>query len=334
VNYIRSLPEWYFGASNMRYIVTGGAGFIGSHLCEALAGAGHEVAIIDDLSSGKKEYIAPLLDKKNVTFYQDTISDFAFLAETFRGADGIFHQAAMVSVPKSIMHPLANHEINLTGTLNVLLAARDAAVRKVVFASSAAVYGNIPDQPKTEEMTPDPLSPYALAKVGGEHYCRLFSRLYGLPTVALRYFNVYGPRQDPHSEYAAVIPKFIAHLAGGEPPLIYGDGEQTRDFVYVKDVVQANQKAMEGQAVGTYNVGCGEETSVNNLAETMIALFRSSLRARHTEERPGEVKHSVADITRAKKDLGYSPECSLEQGLAETLQYYDRQFRKATGQKM
>jgi UDP-glucose 4-epimerase len=315
----------------MRYVVTGGAGFIGSHLCEALAGAGHEVAIIDDLSSGRKEFIAPLLDQKNVTFYQDTIGDFAFLAETFRGADGVFHEAAMVSVPKSIMHPLANHDINLTGTLNVLLAARDAGVKKVVFASSAAVYGNIPDQPKTEDMAPDPLSPYALAKVGGEYYCRLFTRLYGLPTVALRYFNVYGPRQDPNSDYAAVIPKFTAHLAGGEPPLIYGDGDQTRDFVYVKDVVQANIKAMESQAAGTYNVGCGEETSVNNLAETMIGLFGSPLQARHTDERPGEVKHSVADISRAKKDFGYSPECNLENGLEETLQYYDMQFRKAAG---
>jgi UDP-glucose 4-epimerase len=319
--------------SIMRYIVTGGAGFIGSHLCEALAGAGHEVAIIDDLSSGKKEFITPLLEQKKVTFYQDTISDFAFLAETFRGADGVFHQAAMVSVPKSIMHPLANHDINLTGTLNVLLAARDAGVKKVVYASSAAVYGNIPDQPKREGMIPDPLSPYALAKVGGEYYCRLFSSLYGLPTVALRYFNVYGPRQDPHSDYAAVIPKFITHLAAGEQPLIYGDGDQTRDFVYVKDVVQANMKAMESQAVGTYNVGCGEETSVNNLAETMIALFGSSLIPKHTEERPGEVKHSVADITRAKKDFGYSPECNLERGLAETLQYYDVQFRKAGGEQ-
>jgi UDP-glucose 4-epimerase len=318
----------------MRYIVTGGAGFIGSHLCEALVGAGNEVAIIDDLSSGKKEFIAPLLEQKKVTFYQETINDFAFLAEMFRGADGVFHQAAMVSVPKSIMHPLSNHDINLTGTLNVLLAARDAGVKKVVYASSAAVYGNIPDQPKTEEMTPDPLSPYSLAKLGGEYYCRLFSRLYGLPAVALRYFNVYGPRQDPHSDYAAVVPKFIAHLSGGEPPLIYGDGDQTRDFVYVKDVVQANVKAMESKAVGTYNVGCGEETSVNNLAETMIALFSSPLKPRHTSERPGEVKHSVADISRAKKDFGYSPECSLTQGLSETLQYYDRQFRKETGQQV
>nr|WP_209675500.1 SDR family oxidoreductase [Methanolinea mesophila] len=316
----------------MRYIVTGGAGFIGSHLCEALAGAGHEVAIVDDLSSGRKEFIAPLLEQKKVTFYQDTIADFAFLAETFRGADGVFHQAAMVSVQKSIMHPMVNHDVNLTGTLNVLLAARDAGVKKVVFASSAAIYGNIPEQPKNEGMTPDPLSPYALAKLGGEYYCRLFTSLYGLPTVALRYFNVYGPRQDLHSDYAAVIPKFIAHLAEGEPPLIYGDGDQTRDFVYVKDVVQANVKAMQSGATGVYNVGCGEETSVNNLAETMMALFGLSFSPKHTGERPGEVKHSVADISRAEKDFGYSPECKLEWGLSETLEYYDRQERNALGQ--
>jgi Nucleoside-diphosphate-sugar epimerases len=303
----------------MKYIVTGGAGFIGSHLCEALAGKGHEVVIIDNLSSGKKEHIGALLDtKKNVKFIQETITDFAFLMETFMGADGVFHEAAFVSVPKSIMHPIANHDINSTGTLNVLLAARDAGVKKVVFASSAAVFGNIPGTPRREDSAVDPLSPYAVAKLTGEYYCNLFTRLYGMDTVALRYFNVYGPRQDPHSDYAAVIPKFFLRLSLGEPPLIFGDGEQTRDFVYVKDVVQANIKAMESTATGIFNIGSGKETSVNTLAKTMNGLSGFSGAPEYAPGRPGEVKYSAADITKAGKAFGYEPVYGLEQGLKET----------------
>ena len=303
----------------MKYIVTGGAGFIGSHLCEALAEKGHEVVVIDDLSSGKKENIGTLLSSGNkVEFIQETITDFAFLMETFRGADGVFHEAAFVSVPKSILHPFANHEINSTGTLNVLLAARDAGVKKVVFASSAAVFGNIPGTPKREDSRVDPLSPYAVAKLTGEYYCNLFTRLYGMDTAALRYFNVYGPRQDPHSDYAAVIPKFIQRLSGGEPPLIFGDGEQTRDFVYVKDVVQANVKAMESAATGVFHIGSGTETSVNMLAKTLMALSGFTGSPEYAPERPGEVKYSAADITKAKTTFGYEPVYGLEQGLKET----------------
>jgi UDP-glucose 4-epimerase len=307
----------------MKYIVTGGAGFIGSHLCEALAERGHEIVIIDDLSSGKKENIEALLNgKKNVEFIQETITDFAFLMETFQGADGVFHEAAFVSVPKSIMHPFANHDINSTGTLNVLLAARDAGVKKVVFASSAAVFGNIPGTPKREDSQVDPLSPYAVAKLTGEYYCNLFTRLYGMDTAALRYFNVYGPRQDPHSDYAAVIPKFIQRLSAGEPPLIFGDGEQTRDFVYVKDVVQANVKAMESTATGVFNIGSGEETSVNTLARTMMGLFGFTGSPEYAPERPGEVKNSVSDIAKAKKDFAYTPEYTLEKGLQEMGEFF------------
>jgi UDP-glucose 4-epimerase len=317
----------------MKYIVTGGAGFIGSHLCEALAEKGHDIVIIDDLSSGKQEHIGEMLNtKKNVEFIQETITDFAFLLETFRGADGVFHEAAFVSVPKSIMHPFANHEINSTGTLNVLLAARDTGVKKVVYASSAAVFGNIPGTPKKEDSAVDPLSPYAVAKLTGEYYCNLFTRLYGMDTAVLRYFNAYGPRQDPHSDYAAVIPKFIMRLSGGEPPLIFGDGEQTRDFVYVKDVVQANMKAMESSATGIYNIGSGKETSVNTLARTMMGFFGFTGSPEYAPERPGEVKHSAADITRAKKEFTYSPGYTLEKGIQETLEYFDLQFRKAMGQ--
>ena len=302
----------------MKYIVTGGAGFIGSHLCEELVKEGHEVVIIDHLSTGRKENIEHLLkNDSHATFYQETITDLEFLMKTFQGADGVFHQAAMVSVPASVMHPISNHDINITGTLNVLIAARDTGVKKVVAASSAAIYGNLPGLPKREDDPVDPLSPYALAKLTGEYYGKLFTDLYGLATASLRYFNVYGPRQDPHSDYAAVIPKFIERLSNGDPPLIFGDGEQTRDFVYVKDAVQANIKAMESDATGVFNVASGKETSVNELASILSKLFGFAGKPEYAPERPGDVKRSVADISKAKEAFGFDPEYSLEEGLAE-----------------
>jgi UDP-glucose 4-epimerase len=302
----------------MKYIVTGGAGFIGSHLCEELVKEGHEVVIIDHLSTGRKENIEHLLkNDSHATFYQETITDLEFLMKTFQGADGVFHQAAMVSVPASVMHPISNHDINITGTLNVLIAARDTGVKKVVAASSAAIYGNLPGLPKREDDPVDPLSPYALAKLTGEYYGKLFTDLYGLATASLRYFNVYGPRQDPHSDYAAVIPKFIERLSNGDPPLIFGDGEQTRDFVYVKDAVQANIKAMESDATGVFNVASGKETSVNELASILSKLFGFAGKPEYAPERPGDVKRSVADISKAKEAFGFEPAYTLEKGLAE-----------------
>ncbi len=301
----------------MKYIVTGGAGFIGSHLSEALFQNGHEVIIIDDLSSGNIENISHLLDADNVSFIQGSITDLDFLQEHFSGADGVFHQAAFVSVPRSIENPFLNHSINNTGTLNVLLAAGDAGVRKVVFASSAAVYGNLPDLPKREDSKVDPQSPYAVAKLTGEYYCSLFASLYGLRTACLRYFNVYGPRQDPHSDYAAVIPRFIHRVKQGQPPIIYGDGEQTRDFIFVKDVVRMNIRAMDSEAEGVFNVASGKETSVNQLAHIVLALSNNSMTPQYEKGRQGEVKHSVADISKAKRNLGIAPEYDLSRGLSE-----------------
>lgn len=303
----------------MHYVVTGGAGFIGSHLCEALAHAGHHVTIIDDLSSGRMEHIAPLLPNPRVSFIQDTVQDFPSLLEYFHGVDGIYHLAAMVSVPRSIAHPLASHEVTLTGTLNVLLAARDIGVKRVVHASSAAVYGNLPDLPKRENMPVDPLSPYAVAKYAGERYCRVFSLLYGLQAVSLRFFNVYGPRQDPRSDYAAVIPRFIARIRAGEAPLIYGDGGQTRDFVYVKDVVTALIQAMEADVCGVFNIASGRETNVSELASMLMDLLDCTLDPVHCPGRPGEVRRSVADISQAQAALGYSPRFTLREGLSDTL---------------
>ena len=302
----------------MNYIVTGGAGFIGSHLCEGLFGEGHDVVVVDDLSSGRMERIEVIRQEyPNTVFRKGSITDLAFLQDTFCGADGVFHQAAFVSVPGSIDDPLANHTVNMTGTLNVLIAARDAGVRKVVAASSAAIYGNRPGLPKREDDPVDPLSPYALAKLTGEYYGKLFTNLYGLPTVFLRYFNVYGPRQDPHSDYAAVIPKFIDRLSMGDAPLIFGDGEQTRDFVYVKDIVQANIKAMESGATGVFNVASGKETSVNELALILSKLFGFAGKPEYAPERPGDVKRSMADISKAKEAFGFEPAYTLEKGLAE-----------------
>lgn len=301
----------------MKYIVTGGAGFIGSHLAETLSLQGHEVCIIDNLSSGKIDNIAHLIETNDVTFVKGSVTDLDLLQEQCTGADGLFHQAALVSVPKSIEDPLLNHTVNSTGTLNVLLAARDAGVRKVVFASSAAVYGNLPGLPKREDMAVDPQSPYAVAKLTGEYYCVLFSRLYGLKTVSLRYFNVYGPRQDPHSDYAAVIPRFIYRVKGGQPPVIYGDGDQTRDFIYVTDVVRMNLRAMESKAEGVLNVASGKETSVNELAHTILSLKKTSLKPIYEKGREGEVKHSVADIGKAIEHFGIAPEYDLSQGLSE-----------------
>ncbi|OQB78945.1 MAG: UDP-glucose 4-epimerase [Bacteroidetes bacterium ADurb.Bin123] len=303
----------------MKYIVTGGAGFIGSHLAESLFLQGHDVCIIDDLSSGNIENISHLLEPKKMSFVRGSITDKEILQKQFSGADGVFHQAAFISVPRSIEDPLLNHTININGTLNVLLAARDAGVRKVVYASSAAVYGNLPDLPKREDTNVDPQSPYAVAKLTGEYYCSLFTSLYGLKTVCLRYFNVYGPRQDPHSDYAAVIPKFIHKVKQGKPPVIYGDGEQTRDFIFVKDVVRVNLRAMESEAIGVFNVANGEETSVNELAYTVLSLSKSSLKPHHEKGRQGEVKHSVADISKVTERLGITPEYDLSRGLSEMI---------------
>lgn len=305
----------------MKYVVTGGAGFIGSHIVEAIAGS-HEVVVIDNYSSGKQENLSTFSD--TIDQIQGSITDLPLLRDACSGADGIFHLAAIASVARSVDDPVATHETNLTGTLNVLLAARDCGVKKVVFSSSSAVYGDEPTLPKRESMPPVPLSPYAVSKLSGEYYGKVFFDLYGVKTVSLRYFNVYGPRQDPLSEYAAVIPKFITRLLNKQAPLIFGDGKQTRDFVYVKDVVQANILAMQSAGTGTFNIGSGESMDLNTLARTLAKILEVTLKPVHEKPRSGDIRDSVSDITAAKTSLGYRTHYPLTRGLEETVAWFRR----------
>ena len=295
-------------------VVTGGAGFIGSHLVDRLIELGYEVVALDDLSTGRTQNIAHLKDNPRFTFVQGSILDRDLLAKTSRDATYVFHQAAIPSVPRSMKDPVATHEANATGTLYVLMAARDAKVKKVVVASSSSVYGDTPELPKREDMTPRPLSPYAVSKLAAESYCSVFTTGYGLPTVSLRYFNVYGPRQDPDSEYAAVIPKFIQAALQGEPLTIYGDGQQTRDFTYVADVVEANIVAAMRETTGVFNVAHGEAVTINTLAELVRSLTKSDSDIRYEPPRAGDVLASTADNSRLV-EVGHAPRTSLEDGM-------------------
>ncbi len=302
-----------------KVIVTGGAGFIGSNLADELVRWGYQVVILDNLYTGKRSNIEPLLKDRKAEFVQGSITNLSLLRKLFSGVDYVFHQAAIPSVPRSIKNPKASHNVNITGTLNVLLAARDEGVKKVVYASSAAVYGDSPTLPKVEDMTPNPLSPYAVTKLMGEYYCEVFHNIYGLNTICLRYFNVYGPRQDPNSQYAAVIPKFIDNLLAGKPPVIFGDGEQSRDFAFVGDVAEANILAAESQATGVFNIGSSIRVTINQLTQMIIKLVgNSAVRPAYVEQRSGDILHSLADISRARS-FGYHPKYSLEQGLKETV---------------
>lgn len=302
-----------------KVIVTGGAGFIGSHLTELLLSRGYHVIIIDNLSTGKMANIEPSLKSIRVEFTQGSITDFPLLQKLFQGVYYVFHQAALSSVPRSVEEPLLTNKINITGTLNVLLAARDNSVKKVIYASSSSVYGDTPTLPKRENMIPHPQSPYALTKLAGEYYCHIFHQIYNLPTICLRYFNVYGPRQDSDSQYAAIIPIFIGRVSQGKPLIIYGDGEQTRDFTFVKDVIQANIIGAESDACGVFNIGRGENNTINDLAKTITRIMGKDLQSEYQPPRPGDVKHSLADISRARA-IGYDPQYSPEDGLKETIE--------------
>ena len=309
----------------MKYIVTGGAGFIGSHIVENLTDNNHEVVIFDNLFSGTPANIEPFLKKDNVTFVQGSIIDLPLLVKTFEGADGIFHEGAIASVPRSIANPVATNEANVTGTLNVLVAARDCSVRKVLFASSSSVYGNTLTLPKCEDMMPHPLSPYAVSKLTGEYYMSVFSEVYGIQTLSLRYFNVFGPRQDPKSQYAAVIPNFITSILNHKSPTVYGDGGQTRDFTYVKDVVQANIRAMESKAQGVFNVAYCKRIDLNELASRIMEITGITLPLVYEPGRTGDVRDSLADIKRAQAAFGYLPEYTVKTGLEETIEWYRNQ---------
>jgi UDP-glucose 4-epimerase len=300
-----------------RVIVIGGAGFIGSNIAEELS-MDNEVIIIDDLSSGRMQNIQHLTKRSNVSFIQGSITDLSLLQKAFDRADYIFHQAALASVAMSIQDPLRTNEVNILGTLNVLVAACDRHVKKVVFASSCAIYGDTPTLPTREELSADPLSPYAVTKATGEQYCSVFRHVYGLPTACLRYFNVYGPRQDPKSEYAAVVPKFITAALSSRPLIIFGDGKQTRDFVFVKDVVSANVLAAEAHAAGAFNIGSGRQTSVVELANLVLRLTGRDATPLYHPPKAGEIRHSFADISRAR-ECGYSPKYNLDEGIKKTI---------------
>jgi nucleoside-diphosphate-sugar epimerase len=308
----------------MRYLVTGGAGFIGSHLVEQLVADGHDVVVLDDFSSGTMENLAAV--RGDIRILEGTITDPETCRAATRGVDYVLHQAALTSVTRSVEAPIAAHEVNITGTVNMLLAARDAGVRRVVFAGSTAVYGDTAELPNREDMVPRPLSPYAVTKLAAEAYCAAFTATYGLETVGLRYFNVFGPRQDPASAYAAAIPKFIVAALRRTPPIIYGDGEQTRDFVFVANVVHANLRAClapAAQASGrVFNVGCGRQISINELWQQIQALAGVRLTAKHAPARASEIKHSLASIDRAREALGYAPLVAFEEALRRTVLFY------------
>lgn len=304
------------------YVVTGGAGFIGSHIAERLLKDGHRVRLIDNLSSGKRANFTYL--QGDLHFHDVSVTDLKALRPLFEGVDTVFHHAALASVTQSVDDPLLNHDYNVTGTLNVLLAARDAGVRRVVFAASSAAYGDNPAAYKTETLLPAPLSPYGAAKVTGEYYCQVFSSVYHLETVCLRYFNVFGPRQDPQSQYAAVIPLFVTALLRGESPTIYGDGLQSRDFIYIDNVVHANLLAAQSAAASGHimNIASGQHLNLLQLIGKMNTIIGTDIQPLHAPERAGDIKHSCADISKARHLLHYEPVVDFDSGLARTIDWY------------
>jgi nucleoside-diphosphate-sugar epimerase len=308
-----------------KYLVTGGAGFIGSHIAEELAIKGFFVRIVDNFLTGKEENISSFRD--GIELVRGDIRDLKLCQGALKDIDYVLHQAALPSVPRSVEDPLLINAINIEGTLNILLASRDESVKKVVFASSSSVYGDDEHLPKKEGLEGNPLSPYAVTKLAGEHYCQVFSEIFDLPTVCLRYFNVFGPRQDPFSQYAAVIPNFITRLLSDKAPIIHGDGDQSRDFTYVANVVEANLLAalvpdVSGQI---FNLGNGVRTTVNGLAKTLTDLIKKDIEPKHEDERPGDVRHSFADISKAEAILNYTPRVSLKDGLLRTIEWFKDQ---------
>ncbi len=305
-----------------RYLITGGAGFIGSHIAETLLKQGASVRIFDNLATGRQSNLDVFRPYEGqVEIIHGDLRDMAAIKAAVEGVEIVFHQGALASVPRSISDPVTSLETNINGTQNVLLAARNAGVRRVVYASSSSVYGNTPTLPKHEEMPSLPMSPYALQKLTGELLCGIFTRIYGLETVALRYFNVFGPRQDPTSEYAAVIPRFLTALLAGKRPIVFGDGEQTRDFTFIENVVQANLLAANApDAVGqAMNIGCGTSISLNGVLQLAGELLGTPVNADYRAARPGDVRDSLADISKARRLLGYTPKIDFREGLARTL---------------
>ncbi|MBW2039665.1 MAG: SDR family oxidoreductase [Deltaproteobacteria bacterium] len=304
------------------YLVTGGAGFIGSHIVEELVRRGERVRTIDNLSTGKRENLQHVMEE--IEFMEGDLRDLNAAVKAVEGADFVMHQAAVPSVPRSIKDPKGITEHNVNGTLHLLIAARNADVKRVIYASSSSVYGNSPLLPKVEDFLPSPLSPYAASKLAGEYYCQVFYQVYGLETICLRYFNCFGSRQDPLSPYAAVIPKFITLALEKRPLVVYGDGEQTRDFSFVDNIVQANLLACEAEGVAgeTINVGCGERISINQLVEELKKIIDPDLNIEYTSPRPGDVEHSLASIEKAREFLGYEPGVPFSEGLRRSVAWF------------
>lgn len=306
-------------------LVTGGAGFIGSHIASALASGGAKLRIIDDLSTGYRENLEEI--SGDVDFVHASLANENLLRKAVEDVELVFHEAAIPSVPRSIENPRQTHIASVESTFSLLLASRDKKVRRIIYAASSSAYGDQPTLPKVETMLPEPLSPYAVAKLVGEHYCQVFTRVYGLETISLRYFNVFGPRQDPSSQYSGVISRFISALLKGERPVIYGDGEQSRDFTYIDNVVDANLKAAESaRGIGqVINVANGERISLNQLLEELKSLTgKSDVKADYQDARAGDVKHSLADISRARDMLGFQPRVNLQTGLELTIDWWKK----------
>lgn len=308
------------------YLVTGGAGFIGSHIVAELVHRGERVRVLDNFSTGKEDNLDTV--SQDIELIHGDLRDLETVRRAVSGVDYVLHQGALPSVIRSVDDPLTSNACNVVGTLNLLIAARDAGVRRVVYASSSSVYGDSPILPKHEDMRPSPKSPYAVSKLAGEHYCQVFTEVYGLETVCLRYFNVFGPRQDPTSQYAAVIPLFITALLHGEPPVVHGDGLQSRDFTYVTNNVQANLLAttVPGIAGQVFNIACGKSYTLLELLDILRDILGTDVAPIHTLPRPGDVRHSLADITRAQQVLGYEVKVPFEEGLRRTVAWYREQY--------
>ena len=314
--------------SKRAYLVTGGAGFIGSHIAERLVRDGHTVRVLDDFSSGKETNLDSF--RKDIEIINGDIRDADLVKRATRGVEIVFHEAALGSVPRSVVDPLTTHEVNMTGTLNVFLAARDAGVKRVVYASSSSIYGETPVLPKREDMIPQPLSPYALSKLVGEHYASVFKQIYGFEIVSLRYFNIFGPRQDPESQYAAVVPRFITALLNGKAPVVYGDGLQSRDFTYVDNVVNANLLASEAEGIAgrAFNVACGGRYTLLELLARLKEILGSNIEPIHEAARAGDVRDSQASIEAAEQGFGYSASVNFDEGVRRTVEWYRSQLGK------
>jgi nucleoside-diphosphate-sugar epimerase len=305
-----------------KFLVTGGAGFIGANICKKLIADGRFVRVVDNLLTGKKSNLADVIDK--IEFIEADMGDETVARSAMKDIDVVVHQGALPSVPRSVDDPAATHKHCVDATFTLLLAARDAGIKRFVYASSSSAYGDTPTLPKVETMSPAPLSPYAVGKLAGEYYCSVFHEVYGLETISLRYFNVFGPYQDPTSQYAAAIPAFVTAILKNEPPTIYGDGEQSRDFTYVDNVVEANLLAARAKhtAGEVLNIACGEAVTVNKIIDMINEILDKNIKPIYTDPRPGDVKHSLADITAAEKLLGFKPIVEFKDGLKLAIEWY------------